>query len=89
MRIDGKYLSVWLGPGPEKVGRRAPEAAKALPGEDAVEMSDRAQAMGVARAALGEASLARSQQVERLKHLVQSGQYNPSSLDIAKAMLEG
>ena len=67
--------------------RRVTSPAVQRPTEDRVELSDRARALQVAQGALSQIPEVRTERVEAVKSLVQSGRYQVPSQVLAERML--
>lgn len=66
---------------------RAGQGTAPVPGEDTVELSPLARTLGALRAEVGDVEAIDEKRVAELRESVQNGTYNPSSQDIAGALL--
>ena len=63
------------------------QASAPVAGEDTVELSPLARTLGALRAEVGDVEAIDEKRVTELRESVQNGTYNPSSQDIASALL--
>ena len=66
---------------------RGDQSTAVAPGEDRVELSPLARTLGALRSEVGDVEAIDEKRVAELREALQSGSYNPSSQDVAGALL--
>jgi flagellar biosynthesis anti-sigma factor FlgM len=66
---------------------RSDQSPAVAPGEDRVELSPLARTLGALRSEVGDVEAVDEKRVAELRESLQNGTYNPSSQDIAGALL--